>query len=125
IERSPARDRIRVVGYVHQRDLPSLYREFDVLAVPSLTTPTWIEQFGRVAVEAMATGIPVVASDSGSLPEVIGDGGLLVPPGDPRALAAALDRLAGDPAERARLGKAARSRAEHYSWDAIARQQVE
>ena len=57
-------DRARIVGYVEHDALPELYRSFDVVAVPSLETPVWVEQFGRVAVEAMAAGVPVVASDS-------------------------------------------------------------
>ena len=80
----PAADRIRFVGAVDQDRLPERYVTFDVLAVPSLETAGWIEQFGRVAVEAMASGVTVVASDSGSLPEVVGDAGLLVEPGDAR-----------------------------------------
>ena len=69
-----------------------MYRRFDVVVVPSLETPSWVEQFGRVAVEAMASGVVVVASRSGSLPEVVGEAGVLVPPGDVGALA---DALAG------------------------------
>jgi glycosyltransferase involved in cell wall biosynthesis len=122
---SRAADRITLVGYVASRDLPNRYRGFDVLAVPSLDTPAWIEQFGRVAVEAMATGVPVIASDSGALPEVVADGGVLLPPGDVRAWTCALERLAGDPAERERLSKRARARAEHYSWDRVARRHVD
>ena len=76
-------------------ELAGVYRRFDVVAVPSLETPSWIEQFGRVAVEAMASGVAVVASDSGSLPEVVADAGILVPPGDVGALAGALGTAAG------------------------------
>jgi glycosyltransferase involved in cell wall biosynthesis len=93
--------------------------------VPSLETPGWIEQFGRVAVEAMAAGTPVVASDSGSLAEVVGDAGILVPPGNPAALAAALARLAESPGERNRLAARARRRAERWSWPVIACRQAE
>nr|WP_257907418.1 glycosyltransferase [Janibacter limosus] len=60
--------RVDFSGPVDKADLPDFYRGLDVLAIPSLTTPTWTEQFGRVAVEAMACGTPVVASDSGAPP---------------------------------------------------------
>ena len=63
-----------------------------MLAVPSRPTPGWLEQFGRVAVEAMACGVPVVASDTGALPDVVGEAGLLVPPDDADALAVCLER---------------------------------
>ena len=72
--------------------------------------------------EAMASGLPVVASDVGGIPEVVRDGetGLLVPPGDLPALAAALDRLAGDPDLRRRLAAGARARAHRYAWPSLA-----
>jgi glycosyltransferase involved in cell wall biosynthesis len=117
-------DRVTVTGFALQDDLPERYRSFDVLAVPSLDTAGWIEQFGRVAVEAMACGVPVVASRSGSLPEVVADTGILVPPGDADALRVALLRLAENPIERRRLGTLARQRAHHYSWASIAAQQA-
>jgi len=66
---------------------------FDVLVLPSRTTRVWKEQFGRVLVEAMACKVPVVGSDSGAIPEVIGDAGLVFPEGDAEALAACLRRL--------------------------------
>ncbi|HEY3673384.1 MAG TPA: glycosyltransferase family 4 protein [Acidimicrobiia bacterium] len=124
ITRLDLADRVRVTGYATQDELPARYPTFDVVAVPSLETPTWIEQFGRVAVEAMASGVPVVASDSGSLPEVVGDAGILVAPGDVTALADALCRLAGDPAERRRLGAIGRTRAGRWSWDSLATEQL-
>jgi glycosyltransferase involved in cell wall biosynthesis len=116
-------DRARITGYVDHDDLPALYRTFDVVAVPSLETPVWVEQFGRVAVEAMAAGVAVVASDSGSLPEVLGDAGMLVPPGDVAALAEALSELRDDPALRSALASAGRERAAWFSWAAIAGRQ--
>ncbi len=112
-------DRVEFLGSVAQADLPEFYRELDVLAVPSLTTRGWIEQFGRVAVEAMACGTPVVASDSGALPDVVGGAGLLVPPGDAAALRSALVKAALDPASADELRARGLERARAYDWDAI------
>jgi glycosyltransferase involved in cell wall biosynthesis len=78
--------------------------------VPSLTRRNWREQFGRVAVEAMACGRPVVGAASGEIPRVLGAAGCVVPEGDAAALAAALTALLADPARRAALGAAARAR---------------
>ncbi|WP_343036703.1 glycosyltransferase [Flexivirga aerilata] len=112
-------DRVRFLGTVPHEDLPDFYRSLDVLAVPSRTTPRWVEQFGRVATEAMACGTPVVASDSGALPDVVGDAGLLVPEGDPDALRAALLRVGTDPDLRARLRDRSLERAPRWSWSAV------
>lgn len=112
-------DRVTFVGSLDQDALPDFYRSIDVLAVPSLPTAGWLEQFGRVAVEAMACGTPVVASDSGALPEVVAGAGLLVPPGDPDALRAAL-RAALVPDEAERLRPAGPARAASCDWDRVA-----
>ena len=70
--------------------VPAVLRGLDCLALPSLTRPNWKEQFGRVLVEAMACQVPVVGSDSGEIPHLVGDAGLIAPEGDAAALAAAL-----------------------------------
>lgn len=96
---------------------------FDVLVLPSRTTPVWKEQLGRVLLEAMACGVPVIGSDSGAIPEVIGDAGLIVPEGDAAALAAAIVQLFASPELRTALSKRGRTRAEtHYSQRHLASQ---
>ena len=84
--------------------MPAAAERLDCLALPSLTRPNWKEQFGRVLVEAMACQVPVVGSDSGEIPNLVGDAGLIVPEGDAAALAAALRRLRDDAVLRASLG---------------------
>ncbi len=118
-------DRVGVAGFVDPADLGAVYRRFDLVAVPSLETPSWIEQFGRVAVEAMASGVVVVASDSGSLPQVVADAGVLVPPGDVDAWADALARLRDDDTERSRLADAGSVRASAFAWPQVARRHLD
>lgn len=113
-------DRVVFHGHTAEADLPAAYAHFDVLAVPSVPVPGWLEQFGRVVVEAQAAGVPVVASASGALPDVVGSAGLLVAPGDPGALAAALVRLLDEPGLWAELRAAGEEAAAHCSWDRVA-----
>ena len=96
---------------------------FDVLVLPSRTTRVWKEQFGRVLVEAMACKVPVVGSDSGAIPEVIGDAGLVFPEGDAEALAACLRRLIESPGLRRELAERGYARAAAlYSQERVAAQ---
>jgi glycosyltransferase involved in cell wall biosynthesis len=92
-------------GVPHER-MDAVFRQMDVLVVPSRTTERWAEQFGRVLVEAMSLGVPVIGSDSGEIPWVIGitGGGLLVREGDHIALGLALEELRKDPTRRRELG---------------------
>ena len=87
-----------------------------IVAVPSL----WPEPFGLTALEAMAGGAALVCSAQGNLPALVGDAAVLVPPGDPAALAAAITALAGDPARRAALGRAGVARAAAFDLAAAA-----
>ncbi len=91
-------------------EMPRRLVQLDALALPSLTRPNWKEQFGRVLIEAMACGVPVVGSTSGEIPNVVGDAGLLVPEGDSRALRTALERLASDRALTTELSSRGRAR---------------
>jgi hypothetical protein len=100
-------------GRIDEVTLDALYRGAAVLAMPSRS-----EGFGLPALEAMARGCPVVASDAGALPEVVGDAGLLIPPGDPTALAAALHRVLSDESFAASLGAAGHQRAATFTWSA-------
>ncbi|MFN8529117.1 MAG: glycosyltransferase family 4 protein [Anaerolineae bacterium] len=120
-------DRVEFVGQVASAHMPALYPTFDVLVVPSLTRPNWKEQFGpRATVEAMACAVPVIGSDSGAIPDVIGEAGMIVPEGEPAALAGALARLQADRALRVSLGQQGRDRAlSHYTHDQIAAATVE
>lgn len=97
----------------------------DALVLPSRTTPVWKEQLGRALLEAMATGVPVIGSDSGAIPEVIGDAGLIFPEGDGAALAAALRRLLTEPALAGELTRRGIERAEtEYSQRILAARTV-
>jgi glycosyltransferase involved in cell wall biosynthesis len=101
--------------------MPDHYRSLDVLVLPSRSTPTWIEQFGRVLTEAMACGVPCVGSDSGEIPHVLGEAGLVFREDDVDGLRAALAALAGSADLRARLGAAGRTRVlERYTMAAVA-----
>jgi glycosyltransferase involved in cell wall biosynthesis len=108
--RAQLNGRVRFEPWQGSLAMPAWLSALDALAVPSLTTRGWEEQFGRILIEAMACGVPVVGSDSGEIPRVIGPAGLVVPEGDARALADALTRLSHDPALRARLAAAGRNR---------------
>jgi glycosyltransferase involved in cell wall biosynthesis len=119
-------ERVTVEAAVASTDVPSILHELDVLALPSLTTPAWKEQFGRILQEAMACAVPVVGSDSGEIPHVIGDAGLVTPEGDASALSGALERLKTDRALRRELGGRGRVRAlERFTQASIAEQTVQ
>lgn len=113
--------RVRFRPWLPSGEMPAFYRGLDVLVLPSRSTPRWIEQFGRVLIEAMASGVVCVGSDSGEIPQVIGPAGLIVPEDDTVALAGALERLAAEPALRARLAAEGRARAlAEFSMERVA-----
>jgi glycosyltransferase involved in cell wall biosynthesis len=112
---SPARDRIEFTGWVDDRRLVELYARSSLLAFPSLD-----EGFGIPVLEAMAWGVPVVASNRSSLPEVCGDAALLVDPGDTEALGEAIRSLIENPALASTLAARGRERARRRPWSAAA-----
>jgi glycosyltransferase involved in cell wall biosynthesis len=113
--------RVTFTGAVSQADALARIAAYDVVLVPSLSTPRWKEQFGRITAQALEAGTPVIASNSGSLPEVLGDCGELFEEGDLAELSESLARLLRDPARRAYLSSRGRRRAvEAFSWDAVA-----
>jgi glycosyltransferase involved in cell wall biosynthesis len=113
-------DSVRFMGYVPAADLPALYNAADLFVFPSLR-----EGFGLPALEALACGTPVVASNVSAVPEVVGDAALQVCPYDVEALANAIERLLGDDGLRADLRARGLERAAGFTWEKAARQTVE
>ena len=111
---------VRRLGKVDEPTLDALYRRAELFALPSR-----YEGFGLPVLEAMARGCPVIASDATALPEVVGDAGRLVPPGDVPGWTAAIDDLLGDAGLRADLAARGLRRAAEFSWAATASAHVE
>jgi glycosyltransferase involved in cell wall biosynthesis len=110
-------EHVRFLHDVPDADLPGLYSAAGVL-----TTPSFYEGFGLPALEAMSLGTPVVVSDRASLPEVVGQAGLLVDPDDPEDIARALGRVLSDEVLRTRMREQGLVQAAHFSWDRAARE---
>jgi glycosyltransferase involved in cell wall biosynthesis len=113
-------DRVRLLTGIDDKNLAEEYGCADLFIHPSIETATGAEGFGIVLLEAMEAGVPVIATRTGGIPEVLEDGmcGVLVNPGDTAGLAAAILRLARDPHERQRLSAAAFERVRnHYAWN--------
>ncbi len=120
VDRLALGDAVRFTGPLPQSDLVDLLRTATVAAVPSL-----YEGFSLPAIEAMACGTPLVATDAGALPEVVGDAAVQVPAGDVDALAAALGRVLDDPRLQRRLARAGRDRVlANYTWRSTAERTV-
>jgi len=123
---------IELVPWADHSELSRLMARMHVLALPSIevvqrNVAPWMkvplrEQFGRVLVEAMSCGVPVVASRVGEIPHVVDDGGVVVPPRDPAALAGALGRLRDEPGAADRLSRLGLARAARFDWERIADQ---
>jgi glycosyltransferase involved in cell wall biosynthesis len=120
IEEIATEHEVSILGRVSDEDLPALYSLADIFTFPSL-----YEGFGLPPLEAMACGIPVVCSNTSSLPEVVGDAGVLVSPYDVEGLSDALASLLDDPARRRDLSARGLERARQFTWDRSARQLID
>lgn len=117
---------VQLAGQKPFTDLPKYLNAADVFVMPSL----WVEHFGQVTVEAMSCGLPVVGTNIGGTPEIVGSGseagGIIVPPNDPNSLANAAVKLLRDDELRQRMGRAARQRVEqNFSYEVLTRKFLE
>lgn len=119
IGRPPLEGLVRHIGYVDPAHRRALYE-----GAVALVQPSFEEGFGLPVLEAMATGVPVIAANRGALPEVAGDAATLVDPTAPEAIADALDRLIDDAEARAAASARGLARARLFTWDATARQTI-
>lgn len=118
--------RVTWIAALPPEQLTALWDDLDCLAIPSRTTPRWVETFSLPLIEAMGHGVTVIGSDSGALPEMIDTAGLVVPEDDVVALTAALQHLSDSPRERHRFGREGRQRVmAEYTDDAVARKTLE
>jgi len=116
VKRLSIEERVFFLGYVPEEDLPALYNLADLFVFPSL-----YEGFGLPPLEAMACGTPVVVSALSSLPEVVGDGALLVPPQEVEVLAGAMEKALSDPSLREELRSKGLEQAKRFTWSEAAK----
>jgi glycosyltransferase involved in cell wall biosynthesis len=117
---------VQFCDLIPSAQMPAQYAALDAYVLPSLTRPHWKEQFGRVLMEAMASGVPVIGSDSGAIPDVIGDAGLIFPEGDADALAKQLYTLQRDAVLRESLCEKGRARVlNHFTHEQVAQSTIE
>jgi hypothetical protein len=117
-------DRLELAAWQSGEDLASNYRAAHVVLFPSRPTETWVEQFGRVIVEAQASGAVVAGYASGAIPEVAGEAGMVVPTGDVERLAEVVARVIADPDEFAWRREAGHRQAATRTWHAVATRQA-
>jgi glycosyltransferase involved in cell wall biosynthesis len=120
VANSGLKDRIRIIGYVDDEDLPTLYSAAEVFVYPSL-----YEGFGLPPLEAMACGVPVITSSISSMPEIVGDAAILVNPRDVAAIASALLKLLSNAELREQHALRGRERARLFTWDRMAQKTLE
>ncbi len=108
------------IDAVPPEEVPAYINCMDTLVLPSRTTPGWVEFFGRVLIEGMACEVPVIGSDSGEIPHVIDDAGLIFPEADANALAERIRRIAHDANLQKDLIGRGLTRVENFTWETIA-----
>jgi glycosyltransferase involved in cell wall biosynthesis len=119
-------DNVRIETAVQHHDVPGFLNAMDLLCAPSQTTARWREQFGRMLIEAFACGVPVVGSDSGEIPYVVGDTGYVVGERDVDGWTDTIARLLADPELRAGLARRGRQRAAtSFAWPIVARRHLD
>jgi glycosyltransferase involved in cell wall biosynthesis len=117
--------RVSIASGVTHQEMPAYLNAMDVLCAPSQTTARWREQFGRMLIEAMACGVPVLASHSGEIPHVLGEAGILLPEGDVAGWAATLARVTGDAGLHRDLADRGLRRARtEFAWAVVARRHL-
>jgi glycosyltransferase involved in cell wall biosynthesis len=122
VDRPGLKGRVHHIGLLPKEKLLATYPQMDVLVLPSITTAHSVEQFGCVLAEAMACGVPVIGSDSGAIPEIIGEAGLIFPESDGEGLAQAILQMSQDEELRHRCAAWGRERYHtHYGCEAYAR----
>ncbi len=113
-------ERVQTLSNIPFDRMPALYGSADIVVAPSIPARESLEQWCLVASEAMATGVPVVSTYCGGIPEVLGDSGVLVQPADPISLLDGIRRLVCNPGMRATLGESGRARTtERYDWRVV------
>ena len=119
-------DNVRICTTVKHNDVPQYLNAMDILCAPSQTMPNWREQFGRMLIEAFACGVPVIGSDSGEIPYVIRDAGIVVGEKDEQGWIQALTDLLESPLKRAELAAISLESAHStYAWSVIAKQYLD
>lgn len=121
IEKENLCNKVKLFGSLDPQNIPTYINSIDILIVPSLTTSNWKEQFGRVIVEAFACGKPVIGSDSGAIPEVIGNAGIVFSENNIEELALKIDKVINDKELYSKISKNALERSKQYTWKKIAK----
>ncbi|MDE0040795.1 MAG: glycosyltransferase [Candidatus Poribacteria bacterium] len=113
-------DRIVWIDGMPPEKVPEYVNCMDTIVLPSRTTPDWVEFFGRVLIEGMACEVPVIGSDSGEIPHVVGDAGLIFPEGDAEALADRIEQITQNPPFASQLIQRGLKRVNEFTWETIA-----